>query len=199
MPVPILTEKRVLVKTERQVICPFCEELSEVVRPGLWIWSTKWGWIILKWTYLNECVGLNWMKEWKVKNSQELIGLRDQSLWWSRRVCWDGLGMLNVMILSTESNHDVWQNLKELDREDAWRRLDDIKDEMESIGLSQKDGRWGINGEGESRGNWLTLPSSHRKVAVKMVCMCTCVHIACCILRCRIPAVHWRQLLHWFH
>jgi len=39
---------------------------------------------------------------------EELIGLRDQSLWWSRRVCWDGLGMLNVMMLSTGSNHDVW-------------------------------------------------------------------------------------------
>ena len=46
----------------------------------------------------------------------------NQSVWWPKRVGWDGLDMLNVKMIMTGSNV-VWRGkLKELDREDARKR-----------------------------------------------------------------------------
>jgi len=50
---------------------------------------------------------------------------------------------------------------------------DCVKNDMESLGLPQKNGSSGINGEAELRGNWLS--QVHRgKMAVKTECGCVC-------------------------
>jgi len=62
--------------------------------------------------------------------------------------------------------------LKELDREDARKKTwwDCIKNDMESLGLSQKDAQSRINGEGELRGQPAN-PGSPGKMAVKTECV----------------------------
>jgi len=63
--------------------------------------------------------------------------------------------------------------LKELDREDARKTWwDCVKNDMESLGLSQMVHSPGINGEGELRGQ-LANPGSPEKMAVKTECVCS--------------------------
>jgi len=61
--------------------------------------------------------------------------------------------------------------LKELDREDARKTWwDCVKDDMESLGLSQKMRSPGINGDRELRGQPAN-PVSPGKMAIKTVCV----------------------------
>ena len=52
---------------------------------------------------------------------------------------------------------------------------DCVKNDMESLGLSQKDAQSGIKGEGELRGNRLTQVHLQKWPLKRSVCDCVCV------------------------
>jgi len=60
--------------------------------------------------------------------------------------------------------------LKELDRGRPKTWWDCVKNDMESLGLSEKDAQSRINGEEELRGQ--PRKSSSGKMAIKMECVC---------------------------
>jgi len=73
--------------------------------------------------------------------------------------------------------------LKEIDREDARERPKD-KDNMESLGLSQKKVQFRKNGKRELRGQ-PTNPGSPGKWQLKQcVCVCVCVRVRVCVCVC---------------
>ena len=80
--------------------------------------------------------------------------------------------MLNKKMIMTGSKVVYRGKLKELDREDARKKTwwDCVKNDMESLGLSQKDAQSGKSGEGELRGQPAN-PGSPGKIAVKTVCV----------------------------
>ena len=93
----------------------------------------------------------------------------NQSVWWSERVGWDGLDMLNKKMTMAGSNVVWHRRLKELDRwvirKKSW--WDCVKSDMESLGLSQKDAQF--------RNKWRRIkgqPGSPGKRPLKLsVCM----------------------------
>ena len=175
----------VLVKTERQGIRYLCEELSDA-----WQWDLAME--VEHELKLNhtEMSMIRWMCRVKLnerKKSEELwelLGLevclmdkKGQSVWWSKRVGWDGL----EWHVERKDDNDwvkrciTWEveGIRQRGRrKKTW--WDCVKNDMESLGLSQKDA--------QSRNKWRrgqpANPGSPRKMAVKTgVCVRACVQL----------------------
>ena len=71
----------------------------------------------------------------KKKKSEEHP--RTLRIWWSKRVGWDGLDMLNENMIMTGSNIGRFKELDRVRPKKTW--WDCVKNNMENLGLSQKE------------------------------------------------------------
>ena len=106
-----------------------------------------------QWKFIFIVQVLNWKKVKEIHRSENCCNW-NWSVWLSRRVDWNVLDMLNVRMMRTVSNAVGRWRLMDRDRKLIQGRLDGTV--LTRIWRVWACAKRGINGEGESSGQWLT-------------------------------------------